>query len=87
MKSNDKKDSLARKYRDRLAECPVNPEKHPQILGEMMLEMSYWIRYRASNQMVIGFPDMSRLEILFNDDGTLARQNLKDAWLDIVKEW
>ena len=80
MKNTEEKNSLARKYRDRLAECPVNPEKHPQILGEMMLEMSMWSR--SLRQMSVWFPDRTHLEIRFDKDGTLVGQTLQEQEFD-----
>lgn len=80
MKNTEEKISLARKYRDRLAECPANPEKHPQILGEMMLEMSLWSL--DLREMSVWFPDGTHLEIRFRKDGTISGQTLQEQEFD-----
>ena len=51
------KPSIARKYRDMIAEYPADSEKIERILGKMFKEMGQVYRYRNSNHFDLSFQD------------------------------
>ena len=69
------KQSIARKYRDMIAEYPADSEKIERILGKMFKEI---YRYRNSNHFDLSFPDGSTLEVFLRDDGSCSRTILND---------
>ena len=80
--------SIARKYRDMIAEYPADSEKVERILGKMFKEIGQVYRYRKSNHFDLSFPDGSTLEVFLRDDGSCSRtllnyhelkQSLKEA--------
>jgi len=76
--------TYARKYRDLLADCPLDYKKHPQIFGEMVLE-ALCVQHLWRNHLKATFPDDSMLDIDFNDDKTLRKQFLDESL--VPKGW
>ena len=72
------KQSIARKYRDMIAEYPADSEKIERILGKMFKEMGQVYRYGNSNHFDLSFPDGSTLEVFLRDDGSCSRTLLND---------
>ncbi len=72
------KPSIARQYRDMIAEYPADSEKIERILGKMFKEMGQVYRYRNSNHFDLSFPDGSTLEVFLRDDGSCSRTLLND---------
>lgn len=70
--------SLARKYRDMIAERPADSERIERILGKIFKELGQIYRYRKSNTFDVSFPDGSTLEIRLRDDGSCSGTLLKD---------
>lgn len=72
------KPSLARKYRDMIAERPEDSERIERILGKIFKDLGQIYRYRKSNTFDVSFPDGSTLEIRLRDDGSCSGTLLKD---------
>lgn len=78
--------SLARKYRDLFAECPIEKDKIIRLIGEMMVaDASYAQAFRRLRTMDIGFWDVSKLTLRFSEDKTLRGQFLDEQ--DFIKGW
>lgn len=72
--------SIAREFRDRIAESPNDATAVSKIIVEILLGGTKLSPYGTRNVYAV-FSDCSELDINFNEDGTVWRTQLNDSEL------